>query len=224
MDRQKRKEKEDKIILAAERIFGSVGFNNAKMDDIAKEAGITKVTLYSYFQSKENLYMAITYKAFQLMNEVFYQKINEHRNHPAIESVLAICEAFITFCENNFLYSEAILNYFALIRSTSGGRQKEKISPGILDSLYFTRIQDIQNLPLKLTAQEIERGKKDGSIRPEVDAMLLTLQGWSMIVGYIKLITSSGDSTTLLNVDLKDIKNLSLRLTRDVLTHSLTKE
>jgi AcrR family transcriptional regulator len=224
MVNQRRKEKESKTILAAERVFEAVGFGNAKMEDIAAEAGITKVTLYSYFQSKENLYMAITYKAFQLMIELFYQRIDENRNKPGIESVLAINEAFITFCEENFLYSEAILNYFALVRSSAGGKDKEKISPGIQESLFYTKIQGIQNLPLKLTSQEIKRGKEDGSIRPDVDSMLLTLQGWSMIVGYIKLITSSGASTSLLNVDLKQIKNLSLRLTRSVLTQSLSDE
>ena len=97
---------------------------------------------------------------------------------------------------------------------------KEKISLGIQESLYFTKIQDIQNLPLKLTAQEIEKGKKDGSIRPDLDSMLLTLQGWSMIVGYIKLITASGESTVLLNVDLKEIKNLNLVLAKSALTQS----
>lgn len=218
MDHQRRKKKENKIIEAAEFVFDAVGFGNAKMEDIAKEAGITKVTLYTYFQSKENLYMAITHKAFHLMIEIFYQKIDENRKKLGLESVLAIIEGFITFCENNFLYSEAILNYFSLIRSSSGGRQIEKISPGIRHSLFFTKIQDIQNLPLKLTSQEIERGKYDGSIRPDIDSMLLTLQGWSMIVGYIKLITSSGESTVLLNVDLKEIKNLNLLLAKSALT------
>ncbi len=33
------------------------------MEDIALDAGITKVTLYSYFKSKDNLIMAVTYKA-----------------------------------------------------------------------------------------------------------------------------------------------------------------
>mgnify|MGYP000548050276 CR=1 FL=1 len=34
----------------------------------------------------------------------------------------------------------------------------------------------------KLTVKEIERGKADGSIRPEIDSMLHTIQGWTMVV------------------------------------------
>lgn len=221
MDRQRRKAKENNIIKAAESVFEAVGFGNAKMEDIATKAGITKVTLYSYFQSKENLYMAITYKAFQYLIEVFYQIIDDNKSNPGIEGAIGIQEGFINFCENNFLFSETILNYFSLIRSSGGGRDPDKISSGIRDSIYFTKIQDIQNLPLKLTSQEIDRGKKDGSIKSSKSSMLLTLQGWSMIVGYIKLITSSGASTTLLNMDLKEIKTLNIELTRKVLSNML---
>ena len=221
MDRQRRKAKEDNIILAAESVFEAVGFGNAKMDDIASKAGITKVTLYSYFQSKENLYMAITYKAFQYLIEVFYQIIDQNKTNPGIEGAIGIQQGFIEFCENNFLFSETILNYFSLIRSSSGGKDTDKISVGIRESIYFTKIQDIQNLPLKLTAQEIERGKRDGSIKSENDSMLLTLQGWSMIVGYIKLITSSGSSTNLLKMDLKEIKQFNIELSRKVLAAGL---
>ncbi len=221
MDRQRRKAKEDNIIKAAESVLEAVGFGNAKMEDIATKAGITKVTLYSYFQSKENLYMAITYKAFQYLIEVFYQIIDNNKSNLGIEGAIGIQEGFIDFCENNFLFSETILNYFSLIRSSAGGKDRNKISPGISESIYFTKIQDIQNLPLKLTSQEIDRGKNDGSIQSEKDSMLLTLQGWSMIVGYIKLITSSGVSTTLLNMDLKEIKKFNTDLTRTVLAQGL---
>ncbi|MEE9371804.1 MAG: TetR/AcrR family transcriptional regulator [Saprospiraceae bacterium] len=219
MDREKRKVKEDIIIKAAEVIFETVGFSNAKMENIAAKAGITKVTLYSYFQSKENLFMAITYKAFQYLIDVFYHTIDENKSKPGIDGTIGIHQAFIDFCENNFLYSETILNYFSLIRSSAGGREKDKISSGIADSIYFKKIKNIQNLPLKLTSQEIIRGKKDGSISSKIDAILLTLQGWSMNVGYIKLITSSGESTTLLNADLREIKKLNSVLIRAVLSN-----
>lgn len=221
MDRQRKKEKEDKIISAAEQIFEAVGFVNAKMEDIAAKAGITKVTLYSYFQSKENLYMALTYKAFQYMIETFYQIIEEHKSHTGLECVLGIQEGFINFCEQNFLYSETILNYFSLIRSSGGGVNIEKISQGIQDSLYFNKIKDIQNLPLRLSSKEIERGKMDGSIKSTLDSTMLTLQGWSMQIGYLKLITSSGDSTSVLNMDLKEIKKLNLQVSKAVLADGI---
>lgn len=46
----------EKILLAARTVFGQKGFYETKMDDIAREAGIAKGTLYLYFKSKEELY------------------------------------------------------------------------------------------------------------------------------------------------------------------------
>ena len=114
----KRNLKEQNIIQAAETIFSQVGFTNAKMEDIAREADITKVTLYAYFKSKENLLMAVTYKALQLLITRYYETISSHKETPGAEACMALFKLFIEFCEENFLYSEALLNYFALIRST----------------------------------------------------------------------------------------------------------
>ena len=41
------------IIDAAERLFFSKGYNNSTMDEVGKEAGFTKKTLYSYFTVKK---------------------------------------------------------------------------------------------------------------------------------------------------------------------------
>ena len=97
MKESKRSLKENKIIESAEKIFSAVGFKNAKMEDIAMEAGITKVTLYSYFQSKENLYLAITYKALHLLSDRYYQCIEKNKELKGIDSVIALIETYMSF-------------------------------------------------------------------------------------------------------------------------------
>lgn len=44
------------ILNAATEIFSRFGYYGAKMEDIAKKAGIGKGTIYSYFDSKEALF------------------------------------------------------------------------------------------------------------------------------------------------------------------------
>lgn len=51
-----REEKQTDIINAAIRVFSEHGFDGAKMEYIAKEAGIGKGTVYEYFESKERLF------------------------------------------------------------------------------------------------------------------------------------------------------------------------
>ena len=49
----------NRIIHAAIESFGQTGFDRTKMDDIAKRLGLSKGTLYLYFKSKEDLFLAI---------------------------------------------------------------------------------------------------------------------------------------------------------------------
>jgi TetR/AcrR family acrAB operon transcriptional repressor len=49
----------DKILLAALAIFARRGYSEASMDEIAREAGITKGALYWHFQDKQSLYGAV---------------------------------------------------------------------------------------------------------------------------------------------------------------------
>jgi AcrR family transcriptional regulator len=46
------------ILQAARTVFASQGYANTIVDDIATEAGIAKGTLYLYFPSKEQIYLA----------------------------------------------------------------------------------------------------------------------------------------------------------------------
>ena len=47
------------ILDGARRVFLTDGFDGASMNDIAREAGVSKGTLYVYFDSKEALFVAL---------------------------------------------------------------------------------------------------------------------------------------------------------------------
>jgi AcrR family transcriptional regulator len=49
----------EKIIQAAIESFSQTGFDRTKMEDIAKRLGLSKGTIYLYFKSKEDLFVAI---------------------------------------------------------------------------------------------------------------------------------------------------------------------
>jgi AcrR family transcriptional regulator len=64
----------DAIVDAAERVFARSGFADAKVTDIAKEAGIATGTLYNYFDGKEAI----------------FQSICVHRSREALEEARAL--------------------------------------------------------------------------------------------------------------------------------------
>ena len=47
----KREIKEVMILNAAEKVFEAVGFANTKMEDVASATGMSKGSIYFYFQS-----------------------------------------------------------------------------------------------------------------------------------------------------------------------------
>ena len=57
---QRRKEdRPEEILNAALELFTEKGFAATRMDDVAKNAGISKGTLYNYFESKESIFYAV---------------------------------------------------------------------------------------------------------------------------------------------------------------------
>ena len=47
------------ILQAAARLFPQRGFESTTMDDIARQAGVTKQTVYSHYKSKEQLFIQL---------------------------------------------------------------------------------------------------------------------------------------------------------------------
>ena len=52
-------ERRAQLLAVARRVFGRSGFHGVSMDEVAKEAGVTKPILYDHFNSKEELYVAL---------------------------------------------------------------------------------------------------------------------------------------------------------------------
>ena len=78
-----RKERErlrrrEEIIDAAERVFFTKGIRDATMDDVAEEAELSKGTLYLYFKSKQELYLAINFRGLSLLSDMFRKTIAQH--------------------------------------------------------------------------------------------------------------------------------------------------
>ncbi len=207
----KRQVKESNILSAAEKVFFSRGFSQAKMEEVAEACGLSKPTLYFYFKSKEDLYMAITYRAFQALIDLYYDIIDRHKEKNGRDRVIHILEGYLDFSEKNHDYHEALFNYMGLVRTGT----KEN---GMVRSVYFKKIQGIHNLPIDIVVQEIAAGQVDGSIKNKKEPEMIYLTAWALIAGYIKLNVFSGTARgTLHHVSLKDWRNYVIQLSKELL-------
>lgn len=57
--RRRKQDRPAEILTAALKTFSLKGFAATKLDEVAKEAGVSKGTLYLYFESKEALFKAV---------------------------------------------------------------------------------------------------------------------------------------------------------------------
>lgn len=215
---EKRSLKENLIIDAAEVVFNRQGYDNTKMEDIAKQIGMSKGSVYFYFSSKENLYMAITYRAYEALIDLFHRTIFENRGKKGVDSVLAIMRAFMDFSVENFLYSEAMLNYFSFVRTTGQGKDNNKLTEGMKESLFYQKVMGIQSTPVEITVKEIEKGMKDGSIRSGVKPQMIYLHAWATVIGFMKLNdTSVSNKLTIMKVNVQEWKEYILEESRNMI-------
>lgn len=77
--------KRRQILEGARQVFLASGFDGASMGEIAKAAGVSKGTLYVYFDSKESLFAALTLEEKQGLAEVLFKL---DANDPDVRAVL----------------------------------------------------------------------------------------------------------------------------------------
>lgn len=94
--------KEEQIIEVARELFHKFGFKKVSMDEIAKEAGVTKKTIYRYFNSKEALLEYFIQEEIQNMKTIIEEV--ESKNMDFFDTVNeAICKLLKYRKEKDFL-------------------------------------------------------------------------------------------------------------------------
>ena len=74
--------KRQQILDGARQVFSTLGFDAASMNDVTREAGVSKSTLYVYFRSKEELFTALIAQ----QRDAYFERIEKiftDPTHPA---------------------------------------------------------------------------------------------------------------------------------------------
>ena len=85
----RRGRKYDQVLDGARRIFLRDGFDGASVDDIAREAGVSKATLYSYFPDKRLLFTEICNRECRYQTEAAAAAMDHSAPAEATALVLA---------------------------------------------------------------------------------------------------------------------------------------
>lgn len=87
--------KYDDVLTGAQTVFMRDGFDGASVDDIAREAGVSKATLYSYFPDKRILFLEIVRE--QCLAQADAAFCGDIINAPAREALTQAADILVRF-------------------------------------------------------------------------------------------------------------------------------
>lgn len=138
--------KKEEVINAARDLFTKHGYKKVSMDEIAKEANVTKKTIYSYFSDKEAMFKYFASEELQSMKEKIENDVNSSTSF--IDRVSKILYESLLFRKNSDLIK-------TIIKEISKNNTAECISflkfyDGEIVSYIEEKIkQEIQNKTIK---------------------------------------------------------------------------
>lgn len=173
-----KKEKQDRMLNAAMKVFAGNGYRHASTDEIVKEAGISKGLLFHYFGSKAGLYQfiygysvkymlmelsgAVSIKEtdfFELRAQVEKARYPVLKNFPYMQMFLKRAEleqeaeTVEMIRENKEIYEEALENIYIQAKDAKSAAQSleklRKIVDYTLDGLLAEHIRRPDFLPEK---------------------------------------------------------------------------
>jgi AcrR family transcriptional regulator len=157
------------IIMTAETLFESQGFEATTMDDIALKTGISKSTLYVYFKSKQLIWDSIVCKHMELL-------LNDAVK--AAEGKGSFEKRYYKLC---FDIADKFEAHPMFYKATLG-----KISMD-LDQEIYKKIYEIGEQTNEAIAAFLKSGIEEGVVRKDIDVYPAVLMMWSSISGIISM-------------------------------------
>jgi AcrR family transcriptional regulator len=159
------------ILSAAKILFYEKGVVQTTMDDIAKKSEYSKSTIYTYFESKDEIFHYIVLEYFTLLKNGIEEALRTSTDFP--ESYFAICNTVAKFYSDYPMYFECVLGEIKISEDKSGA---------VLFKVHQVgeKINDMLEIYLKIC-------RSNGSIREFDSPPQATFALWCAICGIISL-------------------------------------
>jgi AcrR family transcriptional regulator len=148
--RRRKDARPEEIIHAALDVFAERGFAATKLEDVARRAGVTKGTIYLYFDSKEALFKALVRQTIV----------------PVIAQGEALAQSFTGTARD--LFERLVREYFRLVGDTplSDIPRLMIAEAGNFPALARFYYEEVVTRGHRLMGGVLERGIKAGEFRP----------------------------------------------------------
>jgi AcrR family transcriptional regulator len=197
----------ENILQQAVQLMNQVGYQDFSMRMLAREIRVSSPTLYSYFQSKDNLYLCILTEGFSQLYEIMLSAY--HSAEDPIKRLAAIAGAFADFGLSNTNFYNLMFTWHVPKYNDYVGTSLEPVARLELDTAL--KVAD-------LTIRSIKECAGPGYTLHEKDARFILVCIWSTLHGYI-----AGMNNTLLSYLHEDPGSLKVEL-QTLLLETLKRE
>jgi AcrR family transcriptional regulator len=156
-------QKKEAFIKAAKELFIEKGFENTSIEEIVKRAGLTKRTLYQYFQSKEDLYYAVALEGARLLFEASMAALERGDN--VREKIRLTNLEHLNFYEKHF-------DLFQILNYIPANKENSETSPN------YQQVRALDGQRMMHLASLIDSGAADGSINSGLDVKKAVIFGF----------------------------------------------
>lgn len=161
------------IAAAAERLFLKYGTEGAKMDDIAREAGYSKATLYVYFTSKEEILSYLAAKSMRLLHQYITEAVSGGAG--ARDQYFNLCRALDRYQQQSPLYFKLVLGKINVDFENSPSLPSER-------EIYETGEEINRTL-----GQFIKEGILSGEFLPDIPILQTVFLFWGSLSGLVQM-------------------------------------
>lgn len=171
-EREKLQRRED-IVEAAEQLFDEKGFEKATIEQIARKTELSKGTIYLYFQSKDELFLAVCAKGIAGFGEHLEAAANRKRGLE--NKIKAVYIAYVEF----FLERPHV---FRVLHDTFTERLRKNLSKEAVDLINWTIAE-----ALRFGSDMVQQGMDSGLFREDVDPYAFSVAAWQLASGLMDL-------------------------------------
>jgi len=160
----RRQEEKDRrraeIVDAAESLYREVGWDAVTMDAVARKARLSRALVYVYFKDKNELLLAITERAMQVLRTRFEEA--GARAHKGIDQIEAMGRAYMAYGMEFPHYFDACARLE--LRATESS-ERGSIEDAVLG--MGRRVHEV-------VVTSLQTGQRDGSIRADIGDLHVT--------------------------------------------------
>jgi AcrR family transcriptional regulator len=194
-EREKEHRKEE-ILDAAQKIFFEKGLIVATMDEIAEAAELSKGTLYLYYSSKEDLYLAVMMRGTEELYGEFERIGLSQRS--SVEKIIKLGDAY-----KKYFYKHR--KFFRMSHFLQAPQFHKQVSDEMRKNC------DVEGQKMwNVTNNILQRGIEDGVLRPNFNPIELGVILWSNTTALLSRIDNESEMwKKRFNIDLEHTLEIS---------------